>query len=359
MEKRSFLSLLRYPLIVLAVSVIALIVGSFADLSISRSLYKGTKTIFTLASYITPIGGLIVMASSGVFLFLYYKNAREKTKKVLSYFALLLAPLAGLAYGAIVLTSLSTLMALLAGAFLGIIAGLLVYWLLRKKDPKQFFVLGYFFLFASITVILFCILLNKAIVRPTYSMLLLTDEAGTDYAPFYRDWFLFSVDKTGYPEDLATSYYASFPTLSTGIASLGLLLPSFCPLFKKGKNKEIIVFVCAALLILVDGALNIMVGKAFLSDFAFALLIGAFPLFLIHSVTVTPKSVEIALLHNLEKETHGLKASLRKGFRYGVGARRFYDEQISPSIRKSIRKKNNRAAKKNSSGPFFKLNRNR
>lgn len=360
MKKRSLLFSLRYPLIALAVAILALIIGSFADLSLSSSLYIGSKTIITLISYVTPIAGLFVLSGSGVLLFLYYKNAREKSKKALSYVALLIAPLGGLIYGYAILTSLSTAMALIAGALLGCVAALLIYFLLRKEDPKNFFAIGYFFLFASILIIAFSLLLNKTIVRPTYSMLLLSDEAGTDYASFYRAWYLFSVDKTGYPSDLAASYYASFPSLSSAISSLGLLLPALCRLSKKGNNKELIVFIVASTLFVANAAILILGGSAFLSDIGFALLLGCFPLFLSVAISSLPKEVSQALLANQKKETEGIKAIRKKGFRYGVGARRSYDMQISPIDRKSIRNKNNRTKKKGSlEGPFFKLTQKR
>lgn len=360
MEKKKFLLLLRYPLIVLVVAIIGLLVGSFADLSIASSLYMGNKTILSLLGYLTPIAGLFVMSSSGVLLFLYYKNARQKSKRILSYISLLLAPLGGLAYGYGVLTSLSTTLALLAGAFLGIVAGILVYLLLRKEDPRSFFRLGYFYLFSSLTVLFFSLILETVIVRPTYATIASFSEASSDYISiYYKNWFVFNVDKTGLSESTSLDY-GSFPSLSASIATLGLLLPALCSLTKKTKGKELLVFLIASALLLIDGVLGLLRGTAFLSDFSFAILIGIVPSFLIIFLARTPKEVKDLLMENKKKADHGAKSIIRKGFRYGAGAQRGYEEQFDAYSRKTIRAKNNRIKKKGSySGPFFKLKKKR
>lgn len=359
MAKKNFLTSLRYPFIVIGIAVLGLIIGSFADLSLSSRLYAGDGTILKLLGFIAPLAGLFVISLSGILLFFYYFHSRNKTKRYASYAALAIPLLGGIYYGLTVLSSsMSTTMSILLGIVLGGLIALLLYFLLKKEDPRDYARIGYAYLLAAAFVLGFTYVLNRIIDRPSYSMLILTDEAGTDYASFFRAWYLFNSDTSSFPTTVDSSYYASFPTLSTGLASLGLLLPMACPLHKKTKDKEQIAYWVAFALVFVDGLVQILRGKAFLSDFSFSLLLGAIPSFFVIALTKENDEALLAIVANKAKRNQALRQALRSPSVYGKQDRRIYEEKFSPALRRSIRFKNNRQKSiKKKEGPFFKIDK--
>lgn len=335
--------MLRVPLIVIAFAIAGLVLGSFVDLSLSEKLSLDRSSLHTLAAYATPLLGLFVIALSAVLLFLYYFHSKNKSRRNASFLAFLIIPLGGAFYGIGVLSSsFSMPIAILVGTLLCALLALLAYFLLRKQDPHAFAKVGFIYLLSAIFVFASSFLLRTIIVRPTYNMLILTDEAGTDYMSFYKAWYLFNTDKTGIPTTVEASYYASFPSLSSALASLGMLLPLACQLHKRLAKDGDVFFWLALLLLVVDGALGIVRGVAFLSDFSFALLLGSVPLFFGVAISKENTEVTLALAANKSKNDQKLRQSFRSPLVYGAGARRAYEEQIPPEARKKIRFRNNR-----------------
>lgn len=361
MEKKRFLSDLLCPIIVAALAVLLLLLGSFVDLSFAEALYSGDGTIPKLVSFISPLLGVFVISASAILLFLHYRRSPSKTARNASWAALVIVIFGGIFYGLAVLSSsFSTTISLILGIFVAAALAVLAYFILRNLDTRDFGRIGYMWLFSSVLVFGFAFLLNKAIVRPNYAMLLLSDEAGTDYMSFYRPWYLLSVDASAYPATLDSSYYASFPSLSTALASLGLVLPVGCSLIKPLKNEQKITFWVAFFFVAIDGITTFLKGKSFLSDFSFALLIGVAPAFFALAFAHEDNKTMMRLANNKAKHIKKVRKSIRTPLVYGVGARRGYEEQIPPLTRKKIRFKNNRTkAKKEDEGIYIKIDKYR
>lgn len=270
-------------------SLILIIVGSAADLSISSK-------VATLGNgygkFIDAIGGVpffSLVGASGILFFLYLKHSADKEMRVLGWVILFLFPLAaGAYYGYDVWRDfVSTIPAVIIGVVIiyAIDAGL--YFLFRKADPEIARKTAIIFLIGSAVVFLAVFACKYLMNRPRYLFLVDTAEGGS--LSFYKNWWQSGKEiKTQFP-DLPSSYFSSFPSGHSAFAA-GAISMAYIPLLNdKLKGKRNWFFYGDIAFAIMVGLGRLLDGSHFLSDIGFAFLFGFGFVYLVAYFVYRPK----------------------------------------------------------------------
>lgn len=270
-------------LILLAVALLAIIIGSPLDLQISQSLVKPNNAFGFLFAILGPLPAYALFGGTGVLFYINWEGEGKKDSRILALICALIFPiLAGSLFGYQCIADYLSNRYL--AAFCGILAvGVLdvgLYFLARKADKEDAYKASITFLFAGATLIVLLYLLKKAGLRPRYLFLLL--EKNTSY---YRSWWEFDASVMEQFSDLDSDYFASWPSAHAGLAAMSVLSVLLCSLNPRLKGKEAYFVYGSLIWSILTCAARVSDGHHYLSDVGFGAFFGVlFPLLVVYLI---------------------------------------------------------------------------
>jgi len=256
----------------ISLGVIGILVGSFLDLSLAKTIYHENNLFGKVVGYIGSLPGYVVFGFAGVFLGRYFLSEEKKVWHILGYVAKYGFPLiVGLIYGYDVLKdSFGTLVGLGGGAVLVFLLDFFLSYLLKNvTSPKEDFKDALILLFAFVFGLGLTLLLKHFIIRPRY--LYLATLENTDE---FRAWYDFSSTLLKDHPELDHDLVASAPSGHTMLSALGLGSVLLAKNHKKTQGKEWIFSLVSLLWTLFVAIGRMSDGHHFLSDISWSMLLG-------------------------------------------------------------------------------------
>lgn len=263
--------------LVLALALVAIIVGTFKDLQISESLAHVGNYFGKIFAIVGKYPGYLLLGSSGILFYVYKKNDAEKGSKAWAYAFLVALPLvAGALYGYDDIQEFITnkIAAILVGVLAIAVGEIGLYFLFRNADKEEAYNAGMCFLFSAVLVFVTTYLLKNAALRPRYSWLVSSGDLTN-----YRTWYAFDSSVREANSTVDSSSFMSWPSSHVAMASVASLSVLFPRLNKKLAGKEWLFFLAAVIWSVIVAAARVSDGSHFLSDVGWGALIGTgFPL---------------------------------------------------------------------------------
>ena len=290
-------------LIPLGIAIVFLLIGTFNDLAISKTIVdqsnwfgvfiEGWGMFFPFA--VVTLGGAAVGAG--------FSHAVRKRFRVLGYVLFILAiglmtyfyyhsHISKIESGSRWLFDMGT-----GGVILGLAISLVMmsavgiagFFLFKKADPELAIRVGLFILIFAAVQTASQELLKMACYRPRFRYIagvsydadgnphVATPEMINLFRNWYENWQWFR--KSGYPDLPTSDCIKSFPSGHTGMGAAILLSPALLPLFgldeKKLKLWQPIVFGIALIYLLLIASARVRVGAHWCSDVSFAIILAS------------------------------------------------------------------------------------
>lgn len=279
--------------ITIVMALLLIIVGSAADLSLSKKVVTLGNAYGKVINAIGGVPFFSMVGASGILFFLYLKNSTDKEMKVLGWIILFLFPLAaGAYYGYDVWRDFtSTIPAIIIGvAIIGAIdAGL--YFLFRKADPKIALRTASIWLISSAVIFLVVFAFKYLLARPRYLFLVDTDDGGS--FDFYKNWWQSGSAIKKQFSTLPSSYFSSFPSGHSAFAAGAIMVAYFPLLSEKLQDKRAWFLYGDLLFAIAVGLGRWLDGSHFLSDIGFAWLIGFVFVYVVAYFAYRPKKIVV------------------------------------------------------------------
>ncbi len=261
----------RYALYTAAVLLILMIVGSFADLPISRLLYPGHESSF--GQFFAAFGELpafLSMTSGGVLLFFI----RDRLRRPLQLLAL--AGSVVLAVGGIFLAvheatdsvpAMPSWVALLVAVFLAALCGACLILVTRNCPTKTVFRFLCSLIFCSVMTMLLVNIIKVPWGRARMRLIVATGNE-TYFTPWWKAGKMLR-DKL-VADGISSDEFRSFPSGHTACAACSMLLILQPTLGKRFRGKQNVCLICAAVWTLLVAVTRICMGAHFLTDVTMA-----------------------------------------------------------------------------------------
>jgi len=295
-----FMKRMRIPLvIVLCITVLGVVLGSFFDLQISQAVASPTSTVGLLLSALGPtIGFSAVAACGGGFVAFALKGDYPKWLKVI--FFILAACCLGVSiyypggewfgingfYGAAPQIIGYLIVIIPEGA--AMVGG---YFLFKDCQNKNMWIVFCAMIVMLCIVLLAIITVLKGIMhRPRFRFLM-----ESDFALFHNWW-----EPCKNYKDLMEQYgtvsenFKSFPSGHTAEASIFVVPVTFLPLaHKKFEKYQMPLFIAGACLIVMVGFARVLAAAHFLSDVSMGATIMLLMLFITNEIIMRVKAVQL------------------------------------------------------------------
>jgi membrane-associated phospholipid phosphatase len=276
--KRKFGGLYLYQAVLLILLPILLIViGSFADLTISQTIAKPGNVFSLIISIIGEFPFYALVGSIGTLLFIYFKTQNNTRLFAGIFSSIVFVGAGGALYG------YTTIHDYLSSLPLSIVIGILAvlaaqfgfYFLFRKADKEEIKRACRFFFWGSVFTFIFLFAIKYVGYRPRY--ILLVDSNYGARADFYRDWWSFD-------SSLRNALLSQYPTLTkdwfyslgsghAAFSSFMVVTIYFSHLNDKLKNKENWFFFGSLAFAFIVGLGRLIGGSHYLSDIGIGYLI--------------------------------------------------------------------------------------
>lgn len=281
--------------IVLGVFLICFIIGSFADLSISKNIFSDRNTFGIIASVIGTIpcyGGVALMG--GMFFGIaYFKKDLKTFKKVLIYLVTIALFVVSIyfsgreffSFNGFNIEKLKWLGFVIVLPIMGALSYLGYRLMKNNNDPRILLILIVISIAIFIALIPGTSLLKVIFHRPRFRMI---EQTGCDFFPWWQRFSNYSAFAKEY--NVASEEFKSFPsghaTACVCALAYSLLLPFAAP--KTGKYQLVIFYSLFAWAILISFT-RILVGAHFLSDVSMGGIIASTMLIVANEVLIHAK----------------------------------------------------------------------
>lgn len=269
---------ISYFFIVVLLAVFGIIVGSFFDLNVSKTLYDKNSGFGQFYETFGTGLGYMMIPSSAMMLFLaLYKN-KNKWLKILAYFLLIASALiTTYIYGHSLCDNqeygLTTddFSAYTFAFSLMALSSFLTFLFVDKKDKRGLILVGSVVLFSmAIQLALINFLLKYLAMRPRYRFLMGdgNPEALDGVSETFRAWWEMKPFS-----HMSGDYYKSWPSGHTSTAAIALTLVLYPQVAeKKYKCEELIFFAVGFCHLILTAFARIVAGAHYLTDVSFATL---------------------------------------------------------------------------------------
>lgn len=268
LNKKLFNVSLLYYLPFIGLCLIGIIVGTFCDLNISSAIVNQNSAFGRFIESFGMVVAYFLINASGVIVFKFLLNSKNKWLFVLANVYLILTYIASayyihngfvnskevnVTYGFAYSKVISYVIAFIISSIYTAISFFLI-----KKVDKDLLIIALIFVIALILQVLIINLLKKLNCRPRYRNML-----GADYLP----WYSF------HPFSQSSDLYKSWPSGHTATATISLLFPLL--FINHSKIKPFIIMIISYSYILLIAFYRVYYGAHFLSDVSFGGLISA------------------------------------------------------------------------------------
>lgn len=277
--------------IVLGLSLLAILIGTFLDLQISEKIVKAGNAFGKIIAIIGKYPGYLLLGTSGVLFFIGRKDKTSTSNQAISWIILVIVTAtAGALYGYDDLSSaVSSKTLAIAIGIVTVAAGEGgMYYLFRHAEAEESINASLTFFFAIVLTFVLTFLLKSATSRPRFSYLL-----STDNLEGYQPWYSFSSALKSSSPDAEADSFASWPSGHSALASATILVCLLPRLNDKLKGKENYFFIGTLAWSLIVAIGRLSDGSHFLSDVGWGSLIGI----------VVPLIVGMLIYPNGGKET--------------------------------------------------------
>ena len=266
----------QFALIVFAVLIVLMVVGSFWDLPISRFLYPGHETSF--GQFFAAFGELpafLCITSGGVLLYLIRGRLRRMFRTIAALGAACLV-LGGSFLAVHEATdnvpALPTWVALLVTVFFALVCGFLLVLVTRSCSVKTVFRFLCTLIFCAVVTML---LVN--IIKVPWGRARMRLIAGTGNETYFSPWWKAGKalrDKL-VADGISSDEFRSFPSGHTSCAACCMLLILLPTLGKQFRGKETVYLIVGAVWTVLVAFTRIQMGAHFLTDVTMAALIAS------------------------------------------------------------------------------------
>lgn len=269
--------LYHYPIFILTslicLSIIGIILGTFLDLNISKSLVNTSSHVGAFVESFGLSIPFITLSLGGTLLFKGLYPSTNKTLKVLGVGLFILSLLVSIYFAGHYLKNRSmygitfnTIIAyLIGGAIILAFTSLFMYFI-SSEDKKSLVIVG---LVIIGTMLVQCLLIEgikNLASRPRYRYLF--NETLNTNGDVFRYWYEFK------PFTAINDNFKSFPSGHTATSGVMLTLPLITPFIKKEcKYTKLVLTIIGLIYPLFIAFYRIRYGAHFLSDVSFGLLI--------------------------------------------------------------------------------------
>lgn len=273
-------------LVSLTLIFLAIIIGSFVDLPLAEGIYIGKNWLSEFGEYTGTVPITMILASSGMFLFFYFRKESQNARK--NFWAFFFLILVWLIVGGF--WGFDTFHRHLKGrAYLwfligyGFITLVMVFWyfLLRKGESKDYLKKALVIIISGVAVMILTFGIKFAVVRPRYMFLRQWEASGEIAAieDYYVPWYTFNHDKSLFKGLSGYESYAiqSWPSGHSSFCAMLILMVLYPSCFKDGKKKEWWFYLIGVLYAIVIMLSRMLDGHHFLSDIGFGALFGFLP----------------------------------------------------------------------------------
>lgn len=267
--------------IVLIISIVGIIFGSFFDLNISQNIVNTSSPIGGFVETLGESLGYMMIPIGGASLLIGLYKRKNIWLKILGYFLLLLSIGIGIyflgdsfiegkdAYG---ITFNGTISYLIASLII-IITGVATFFLLDHNEQDRLLKVGLIIVIAMLAQFLVLNLLKYLGGRPRYRFLI--DETRNINQESYLNWYQFQ------PFKFKDDFHKSWPSGHTATAAVTMLLATLSSSLKfKFKYSDVVLFYIGLAYTLFIGFFRIYYGAHYLSDVSFGLLFSSLICFL-------------------------------------------------------------------------------
>lgn len=264
----------RYAMFAAAALLILMIVGSFADLPISRLLYPGHESSF--GQFFAAFGELpafLSMTSGGILLFFI----RDRLRKPLPLLAAIGS--AVLVVGGVFLSvheatdsvpAMPSWVPLLVTVFFAALCGAFLILTTRSCPTKTVFRFVCTLIFCSVVTMLLINVIKVPWGRARMRLIVATGNE-TYFTPWWKAGKMLR-DKL-VADGISSDEFRSFPSGHTACAACSLLLILMPTLGKRFRGKQNICVICSAVWTAIVALTRICMGAHFLTDVAMAAII--------------------------------------------------------------------------------------